>query len=382
MDCGPSVRVQDVPGRGRGLFTTRDVAAGEVVIAERPLLLVVAEKFKTSVCATCGRLAGRDGAIVCTSCKRACFCSHLCQQKGQLMHASHNKVVCSYFAAANWNGMSEEQQDTLRFLIQAAALKIAGTHNADATALYEGLTHLCRGRANTPQEDDLYRRLCQAMDGPLALTKEEAYGLMQKEMPNAYGVMMPEGDANQNAREAVSEDAERQVRGSGFYLLSSMINHECLPNVARCDDFDSNQDNNTFMVFKALHNLPAGTEVVQSYFPMNWDFEDRQQQCKSVYGFECSCPRCQVEAAGSDPTEDMDVDAMEGNGHGVDSSNVDVTYIHLFLLKHLCPVRGCGGTMIPQIGTSTGCCNVCGELLTEQQFLQFLEQGLSTEEEE
>jgi hypothetical protein len=32
---------------------------------------------------------------------------------------------------------------------------------------------------------------------------------------------------------------ERQVRGSGIYAFASLLNHDCLPNVARFDAFDA-----------------------------------------------------------------------------------------------------------------------------------------------
>ncbi len=38
----------------------------------------------------------------------------------------------------------------------------------------------------------------------------------------------------------------------------------------------------TVVTMRALHGLPAGTEVVLSYVPLNWDLHDRQQQTQQV----------------------------------------------------------------------------------------------------
>jgi hypothetical protein len=38
----------------------------------------------------------------------------------------------------------------------------------------------------------------------------------------------------------------------------------------------------TLVVLRALHDLPAGTELTQSYFPLNWDLQERQQQAQEV----------------------------------------------------------------------------------------------------
>ncbi len=46
--------------------------------------------------------------------------------------------------------------------------------------------------------------------------------------------------------------------------------------------------------FKALHDVPAGEEITQSYFPLHIDYKQRQQRLQEDYGFTCRCPRCQV----------------------------------------------------------------------------------------
>ncbi|GFH29424.1 SET domain-containing protein [Haematococcus lacustris] len=102
---------------------------------------------------------------------------------------------------------------------------------------------------------------------------------------------------------------------SALYGLASLINHECNPNVARFDNFDAPGQQNTLMVFKAMHDLPVGTEVLQSYCPIGWDYADRQAHCREVYGFTCSCQRCLLEASWDDgeaaPTSDMQAESDE-----------------------------------------------------------------------
>ena len=70
--------------------------------------------------------------------------------------------------------------------------------------------------------------------------------------------------------------------------------------MTRIDDFDAPGPDNMAMRLVALHDIPAGEEITQSYFPLTWDLEARQQQCQEQYGFECSCPRCRVPAPVSD----------------------------------------------------------------------------------
>lgn len=87
---------------------------------------------------------------------------------------------------------------------------------------------------------------------------------------------------------------ERRVRGSGLYQTASLLNHDCMPNVARFDNFDAATGDNTLIEFRALHDIPAGEQLTQSYFPLTWRYEERQERCQEQYGFTCACVRCKV----------------------------------------------------------------------------------------
>ena len=91
---------------------------------------------------------------------------------------------------------------------------------------------------------------------------------------------------------------ERRLRGSGFFPMASLLNHDCLPNTARFDDFDKEtsqgQPGETIISVRALHDIPAGEEITASYFPLTLGYDERQKRCQEQYGFQCSCLRCQV----------------------------------------------------------------------------------------
>jgi SET and MYND domain-containing protein len=40
---------------------------------------------------------------------------------------------------------------------------------------------------------------------------------------------------------------------------------------------------------RALHGLPAGSEVTLSYFPLHWDLQERQAQAQQVGGAVAVC---------------------------------------------------------------------------------------------
>lgn len=86
----------------------------------------------------------------------------------------------------------------------------------------------------------------------------------------------------------------RRIRGSGLYAQAALLNHDCLPCLARCDDFDSAAMGHTQMELRAMTAVPAGEELTLSYFPLAVPRAERQARCRQQYNFECACPRCQV----------------------------------------------------------------------------------------
>lgn len=60
--------------------------------------------------------------------------------------------------------------------------------------------------------------------------------------------------------------------------------------------------------------------------------------------------------------------AGDGEGEAVDES-----YIHMFLLKYVCPREECFGTLAPVQASDRLECNMCGLIRTEAEFMQELE---------
>lgn len=165
----------------------------------------------------------------------------------------------------------------------------------------------------------------------------------------------------------------------------------------------------------------AGEEVTQSYFPLPWRLRERRARCRGEYGFECTCPRCQEEStwsgeegSGSEwESEDEGMgddaaagaaaaaagvaalatgggsaDAMQeaapadgqafeaaGAAAAAEQPQADAAYIHIFLLKYVCPRGACRGTMAPLSPQQPDVleCSLCGGRRTEAEFLAELE---------
>ena len=142
----------------------------------------------------------------------------------------------------------------------------------------------------------------------MGAAEEEISGLLSREAANSFGIMAPSGPqvrncvflvfllcsptaalpalhgylavqltsasytdvdwsllhpmhVQQEPEKALRLQGERRVRGSGIYPQASLLNHDCLPNVARFDNFDSAAFGQTQLEFRALHDLPAGQPI-------------------------------------------------------------------------------------------------------------------------
>jgi hypothetical protein len=150
--------------------------------------------------------------------------------------------------------------------------------------------------------------------GSAAAGVEELAALLMKEQRNSYGIILPVQQQqptcdkhnsssssgshpdrpSSRAEDQEAEEGERAVRGGGIYPRCALVNHECIPNVVRMDCFDfvpaqwPAGAERTAVVLRAMHDLPAGTELVQSYFPLNWSYAERQEQAQQVCGPESS----------------------------------------------------------------------------------------------
>ena len=383
-----SLRVVEVPGRGLGTVAARDLRAGEVVLVEPPLL-VYSPQVTDEFCSYCLKvLPGGPEPIhttLCSMCRQARFCDHGCLAAATADPGSHCPLVCKTLSCCNVSGLADEdQKGSIHFLIRAASLFLQG--NGNGTGNNEERAR-CLMSLASPANDahDSGILVCKELHGRVERALQTAgvppdrvkdvfplrvaMRLLGLEAMNAYGIPAP----------VTGTYDDRRIRGTAIYYQSSRINHECLPNVARCDDFDKD----TFMRFVMLHDLPAGEEITQSYFPLGLSFVERQSRLREQYGFVCTCPRCVEEACWEGATEGAEVTEhlnlrLAVNKTATPQSGVSedlAPYIHVFLTKYVCPnPNDCGGTMVPENSSGEDVkCSLCGWRQSHAQFLAALE---------
>jgi SET and MYND domain-containing protein len=107
-----------------------------------------------------------------------------------------------------------------------------------------------------------------------------------------------------------------------------------------------------------------------------WSEGDSEWEIEGDEGMEDAAASPQGEAEGSacghvQPGQQQAPPQQAEGGGGVDPA-----YINIFLLKFVCPVEGCGGTLAPLPppgATDHFECNMCGRRRTEAEFLAELQ---------
>ncbi|KAK3121389.1 hypothetical protein QOZ80_8BG0652160 [Eleusine coracana subsp. coracana] len=380
--AGDSLRVSDLPGRGRGLIAARNVREGEVLLSESPILLYPATLASlTSYCSACFRSLSPNVAAPCHSCRAAAFCSPACAA------ASHPRLLCA--ALCNGGALAaaapiESIQESLLFLLSAYSLPEPSIH---------AILSLSSAPAPAPapgtQDPAGLHAAVAALAPPHMLppgfSPDFTAALLAKDRGNSFAIMEP-------YRPGMSLELLK-ARAYAVYHRASLFNHDCLPNACHFDYPDRPGPGNTDIVVRALHDIPEGREVCISYFAANWRYTDRQRRLLEDYGFPCECDRCQVESQwkddddngddGGNGNEDEAMEEEDGEEEGEDGGDDgmeeegdkggDDDFPHAyFFVRYLCDSEGCWGMLAPLPPSPNGEpshvfeCNLCGKMRKEE----------------
>ncbi|CAN6470295.1 unnamed protein product [Victoria cruziana] len=364
------VNPTNIEGKGRALVASEPIPAGQILLRDRPILVYLAHHDHDGpiVCAGCYRkLSSLEPNLAqflsCASCSdHAPFCSTNC--KSHALASSHSSWVCKALSCLrSASTLSSDLKTQANFLI--AAYNLSAVSPADFSLLLS-----LQGNGMESHESHLLHSFILAVISlhPLSNGAEVSAmltaTLLSKDKQNAFGIMEP-----------LKDSGERLVRAYAIYPQASLFNHDCLPNACRFDYFDNPGDGNTDIIVRALHDIPAGREICLSYFPVNWNYKDRQKRLSEDYGFTCNCDRCQIEIKWKDEDEEEDMDEdeqMNGSDEGWDRSGDEQDFPHeYFFIKFMCDRENCGGTLAPLppengIPSHVLECNVCGQFKSEE----------------
>jgi hypothetical protein len=310
------------------MFATRDIAAGQRVIIERPFVLTLTPDARPFTCAACfadSRARHPCAAIPkrwprrCAGCKVLRFCSEACEVRIEQRH--RGSFECAALGAIAREELAEQRPivDPLAENMLAQALRLlADRHAAVRVEALCGLT--------VAYPDGAARLLSVARSWPPPALIEEACDVALRFVPPEARVPAEElGDLLRRQLcnvYGVSSVTGSDVGRATFVGAMHLFNHSCAPNltfesmpvwaadckglgVADCDRADGDGasgpaplsaeeascDAAAFSLV-TLREVPCGAELTIAYVDTDSDRDTRRAHLLKYYGFECACERC------------------------------------------------------------------------------------------
>ncbi|XP_078167154.1 histone-lysine N-methyltransferase ASHR2-like [Carex rostrata] len=272
----PLLRLVEKPDRGRALITTGPIKPGQIVLVDSPLVVYPSSLASLPVfCSRCFRILPSQ-PFRCPSCHVARFCSARC------LSLSHPALLCHALPSLISGNVT--WPDDLLFLLSAYSLP--------SSSLLQLLSLHSNSRFSYESIEILHSELSSLLPSnvvPLHFSTETTSSLISKEKNNSFALVIPMDPKFEVCGVA-------GARAYGLYLWSSMLNHDCLPNVCRFDYVDDlHRENNTDFIFRALHEIKEGIEICTSYVGVTRGYRKRQRRLTEDYGFKCECNRCKLE---------------------------------------------------------------------------------------
>ncbi|KAL3696784.1 hypothetical protein R1sor_010860 [Riccia sorocarpa] len=317
-------RALNKPNVGRCAVASRDIKAGEIVVAEHCVIFIPRSRDRAEVChSCCCDIAPPAQSFECPGCRYAVYCK-ACKKEAMEEHKLFCQVSNPISGIAK---IADCDEDLLRLvlalILKRRASKTGDKETSDPGASKDGTVQ--DGIIYPSYEDaialkthsdkvptswkDSVRKGCQLLFeeavkakvvDDLDVTVEDLENFAALVNTNSHG-MGAHGSGYRNADVAV-----------GIFPFVSMLSHSCRPNCC----FSSE---GRVMYVRATRDVPKGTELCISYINLYEPRSTRRMQLAVTKHFLCSCERCTEPFA-------LSVDR--------------------FLEGCICAVRGCGGVVV------------------------------------
>jgi len=322
-----SVMIVNLPNYGRSLIASNNIEAGSVIHTdENPMLCAPSPAAIDTTCASCLRplvplisfaVSGNNKAGGKNN-RQHRFCSIDCEQIA-LVNWLQIDSLCDFSALQTACEDKAEKFPLMAARLACMALQQqheGNEKNSKSTnnLVFDGkfmrgdplkdLSSLCF--ANVPQAPDgwseMHSTLLQGLSASGLSTSQFDLNwycwVLSRLHLNVFRVdTVPPLDIQTDpaalfraAAASVSGGGAHQ--GSAVYLLGSMFNHSCEPNVDV-----TFPNNNAEIAFVAATDIPKNTELCISYIDAGAGRAARQEQLRFAYGFLCSCSKCVEEMA-------------------------------------------------------------------------------------
>jgi SET and MYND domain-containing protein len=316
-----SVNIVNLPNYGRSLIAAKDIEAGSLIHTdEQPMLCTPSPAAYDTACASCLRpvppisfAASGNNKAGGTNNRQHRFCSIDCEKTALDMWLKID-LLCDFSAlqtackdraekfplmAARLACMTLQQQRPGNEINSKPTKNFVSNKKLIRGDPLKDLSSLCYANITQAPDDwsEMHGLLLQGLSrSGLSISKFDLdwyCWVLSRLHLNVFRVdTVPPLDIQTDpaalfraAAAAVSGGAPHQ--GSAVYLLGSMFNHSCEPNVDITFPY-----NNAEISFVAATDIAKNTELTISYIDAGVGRNARQEQLRFAYGFLCNCPKC------------------------------------------------------------------------------------------
>ncbi|XP_077136368.1 histone-lysine N-methyltransferase SMYD1 isoform X2 [Ranitomeya variabilis] len=259
-----NIEVFNSEGKGRGLKTSRDLWAGDVIFAEPAYAAVVFDNLTHCVCHSCFKR--QEKLQRCGQCKFAHYCDRTCQKDSWVNH----KHECAAIKK-----LGKTPNDNIRL-----AARIIWRIEREGSGLTEGCLVSVDELQNHIDDFDSEEKNGLMEDVQTFLdywpNQDKQYSMQY--VSHIFGVISCNGFT-------LSDQRGLQAVGVGIFPNLCLVNHNCWPNCTVIF-------NNGKIELRALGKINKGEELSVSYVDFLNLSEERRKQLKKQYYFDCTCEHC------------------------------------------------------------------------------------------
>ncbi|KAL7745526.1 hypothetical protein ACLKA6_015517 [Drosophila palustris] len=274
------------PVAGRGVFATRDIAAGELIFREHALVMgpTARKGSQLNTCVCCHRLLTT----------RQFLCPHRCTLPvcGDCADSTAHRNECEHFRRWLPKDPAEEREKE-KEIDQDIKEKSLKAHEPPMDAVNPlSLRILTAVRVFHLSKEQ--RALVDAMQANAERGyRQEIIKAAQcfRNFPTTDKAFMDQlfrivGVLNTNAFEAPCRVDKHETLLRGLFPLTAIMNHECTPNASHYFE------NGRMAVVRAARDIPNGMEITTTYTKILWSNLTRGIFLKMTKYFVCNCDRC------------------------------------------------------------------------------------------
>jgi len=267
------LEVRDSPGKGRGLFATKDIDIGFTLLTNEPFAYALTKSQRRQRCDYCTVL--NDKLKKCTACNLQFYCNAKCQKAAWQLE--HHKDECKELKQAGKLG------DDMAVMV-GRILRRLDRENGDAES--------CK-----PVNGDLlpftdlesnYDKLTKDQQEDMGIFLHRFQSIRRRPLPTCVksaNKMLNLCSQIKNNQFAICDEVLNSEVGSAVYLNAAMVNHSCRPNAFPVF-------NGKTLMIKAIRNIAKDEEIYISYSDSKLTTAERQESLWGIFRFKCTCPLC------------------------------------------------------------------------------------------